>query len=85
MSEFLTHSHKTTPISRKADNTPNDLLNDTNINEFLNEWNIDKTIQSKGGLLKEQTVIESERKIYLLQRKKSKMGSNLGKTTGKIS
>ena len=48
---------------------------------FLSEWNIDQSIES-GGLLAKGKLPEPERKVYLLQRKKSKLGLGLGKTTG---
>lgn len=50
---------------------------------FNQEWNIDPTIQSKGGIYSTQNVpVESARQLYLLQRKNSKVGAGLGKTTG---
>ncbi|EKT60020.1 NADPH-dependent 2,4-dienoyl-CoA reductase [Providencia sneebia] len=54
-----------------------------NTSLFNKEWNIDTKIHSAGGLLKTaKTVIQPERQLYLLQRKNSKVGSGLGKTTG---
>lgn len=50
---------------------------------FYQEWGIDKSYQYRGGLVK-HTNIKSARKIYLCQRKKSKLGQSLGKTTGWI-
>lgn len=50
---------------------------------FSHEWGIDQTIKHRGGLCPEGTQVErSPRKIYLLQRKDSKVGDGLGKTTG---
>ncbi|HGN1704274.1 TPA: FAD-dependent oxidoreductase [Providencia rettgeri] len=50
---------------------------------FNKEWNIDTTIHSKGGITSpEKAAISSARHLYLLQRKNSKVGSGLGKTTG---
>ncbi|PHM46971.1 NADPH-dependent 2,4-dienoyl-CoA reductase [Xenorhabdus miraniensis] len=50
---------------------------------FSQEWGIDQTIIHRGGLCPEGAKAEhSPRKIYLLQRKDSKVGDGLGKTTG---
>ncbi|KMJ44214.1 2,4-dienoyl-CoA reductase [Xenorhabdus khoisanae] len=50
---------------------------------FSHEWGIDQTIMHRGGLCPEGAKAEhSPRKIYLLQRKDSKVGDGLGKTTG---
>ncbi|EQC39157.1 2,4-dienoyl-CoA reductase (NADPH2) [Saprolegnia diclina VS20] len=50
---------------------------------FSKEWGIDQSISTRGGLAKPDhpTV---ERQVYLLQRKSSKHGKGLGKTTGWI-
>jgi 2,4-dienoyl-CoA reductase (NADPH2) len=53
------------------------------IDEFCVEWGIDKSIQSPGGLIKAHDE-KSAREIYMLQRKTSKPGKGLGKTTGWI-
>lgn len=50
---------------------------------FANEWGIDLTNTSPGGLAKIDSVA-NPRQVYLLQRKASKVGKNLGKTTGWI-
>ncbi|MGM0936662.1 MAG: FAD-dependent oxidoreductase [Pseudomonadota bacterium] len=50
---------------------------------FNQEWNIDTNIHSAGGLFKHSSPpIQSPRQLYLLQRKNSKVGAGLGKTTG---
>lgn len=55
------------------------------IDAFLSEWGIDKTNSVQGGVKglkpKHKT---SDREVTLLQRKKSKFGKGLGKTTGWI-
>ncbi|HAZ7572770.1 NADPH-dependent 2,4-dienoyl-CoA reductase [Legionella sp. PATHC032] len=51
--------------------------------EFYNEWGIDISGQHRGGL-KPPQIAPSPREVYLLQRKKEKMGKRLGKTTGWI-
>ncbi|WLF85074.1 FAD-dependent oxidoreductase [Moraxella sp. ZY210820] len=51
--------------------------------KFYDEWGIDTTYQHNGGL-KMPKVEPSLRQIYLLQRKNSVVGANLGKTTGWI-
>jgi 2,4-dienoyl-CoA reductase (NADPH2) len=50
---------------------------------FYDEWGIDISGISRGGI-KIPEVPESPREVYLLQRKKEKMGKHLGKTTGWI-
>lgn len=52
-------------------------------NAFYNEWGIDLSGTHRGGL-KKPMVHPSKRHVYLLQRKKEKMGKRLGKTTGWI-
>ena len=51
--------------------------------EWLRSWGIDKDYQHPGALMPAH-IEAPERDIYLLQRKKSKVGKGLGKTTGWI-
>ena len=51
---------------------------------WLKEWGIDKNYQARGALLPDETPPPAARKIYLLQRKTTKVGAGLGKTTGWI-
>lgn len=53
------------------------------VDRFLSEWGVDKTYAQPGGLVKPGPVVP-EREIHLLQRKKTKPGADLGKTTGWI-
>jgi 2,4-dienoyl-CoA reductase (NADPH2) len=56
-----------------------------NIEQFMSQWGIDMTMQARGGVAgMPQNIEVSPRKIYLLQRKASKIGAGLGKTTGWI-
>ncbi|MCX8514378.1 MAG: NADPH-dependent 2,4-dienoyl-CoA reductase [Burkholderiales bacterium] len=70
VAEFLLHDpqHKTTTQS------------------FMQEWGIDASLRNKGGVLTAEQMSEHNplRKIYLCQRKATKIGKNLGKTTGWI-
>ncbi|EON91676.1 2,4-dienoyl-CoA reductase [Marinobacter lipolyticus SM19] len=52
---------------------------------FMREWGVDLSVEHRGGI-KGVTpeVPEPAREVYLLQRKASKVGKNLGKTTGWI-
>lgn len=50
---------------------------------FYNEWGIDISAQHRGGI-KQSIIAPSTRHVYLLQRKKEKLGKQLGKTTGWI-
>ncbi|MDH4394402.1 MAG: NADPH-dependent 2,4-dienoyl-CoA reductase [Limnobacter sp.] len=54
-----------------------------NIEKFNKEWGIDSTYANRGGIVEEQ-LETPQRKLYLLQRKNSKVGDGLGKTTGWI-
>ena len=55
------------------------------IPSFMREWGVDMTLTNRGGLLpKQDSPRHSSREIFLLQRKKSKPGKNLGKSTGWI-
>ena len=51
--------------------------------KFYAEWGIDRDYTHRGGLTHGE-VEKSERQVYLLQRKASKVGDGLGKTTGWI-
>lgn len=51
--------------------------------KWMDHWGID-TAYKKAGALKSKQVPEVHREIYLLQRKNSKPGKHLGKTTGWI-
>ena len=68
VSEYLAHSGPSTSQDIPA---------------FMKEWGIDMTFSARGGIegIKAQPA-PSEREIYLLQRKTSKVGAGLGKTTG---
>ena len=69
VSEYLTHG-KTNPSLNK--------------DEFMKEWGVDLTVSHAGGLAQDAQVEASAREVFLLQRKKSKVGAGLGKTTGWI-
>jgi 2,4-dienoyl-CoA reductase (NADPH2) len=51
--------------------------------KFFAEWGVDTTYAERGGLMPAH-IEKSPRKVYLLQRKVSKVGDGLGKTTGWI-
>ncbi|AEP30313.1 NADPH-dependent 2,4-dienoyl-CoA reductase [Brumicola nitratireducens] len=67
-SEFLSHGKQSTS---------------TDIPAFMKEWGIDMTMTARGGVegMKPQPEA-SPREIFLLQRKTTKVGAGLGKTTG---
>jgi len=70
VSEFLTHQGESPTLNKEL---------------FFKEWGIDATLENRAGLSKDQPApIPSPRTVYLLQRKTSKPGKNLGKTTGWI-
>ncbi|MEP1216591.1 MAG: NADPH-dependent 2,4-dienoyl-CoA reductase [Marinobacter sp.] len=52
---------------------------------FMREWGVDLSVEHRGGIQgMTPEVPEPAREVYLLQRKTSKVGKNLGKTTGWI-
>ena len=61
------------------------LADDIDKEEFLKYWGIDSNLKERGGLMSpERHPSPEQRQIYLLQRKKGKLGKGLGKTTGWI-
>ncbi len=61
------------------------ILTSMDADAFLHEWGVDKSYQLPGGLSPDGFQPHSSgRKVYLLQRKTSKIGQTLGKTTGWI-
>ncbi len=50
---------------------------------FMAEWGIDKSYEERGGICQPQNR-KPQRQVYLLQRKTTKPGATLGKTTGWI-
>ena len=65
MAEFLTSS---------GDSSGN------NKGSFMDEWGVDTLYREAGGL-KKPAAVQPKREIHLLQRKKTKPGAGLGKTT----
>lgn len=57
------------------------------VEDFWKEWGVDPIQERRGGLAKEGPTLPHgppKRSIYLMQRKKGKVGAGLGKTTGWI-
>ena len=70
VSEFLVHQGVSTSQNREA---------------FWKEWGIDTRLEARGGVAGIKPDIEPPaRHVFLLQRKKTKVGDGLGKTTGWI-
>ena len=70
VSEFLVHQGVSTSLDRTA---------------FWKEWGIDTTLQARGGVVGIKPELHAPaRQVFLLQRKASKVGDGLGKTTGWI-
>ncbi|WP_447825051.1 oxidoreductase [Aeromonas salmonicida] len=65
-------------VEKKADSST-----DGHRDHWLKEWGIDKQLGERGGLITPE-IDAPERQIWLLQRKESKVGDGLGKTTGWI-
>jgi len=53
------------------------------VNQFMSQWGVDMSHSTPGGL-KNPEFSSSDRELYLLQRKSTKPGAGLGKTTGWI-
>ena len=57
----------------------------TDIAQFMSQWGVDMKLDARGGIEGVEAVVPpSPRKVSLLQRKSSKVGAGLGKTTGWI-
>ncbi|NRA67925.1 MAG: NADPH-dependent 2,4-dienoyl-CoA reductase [Pseudobacteriovorax sp.] len=70
-----------------AEYLSSDLENRSSLDQdlFLEEWGIDKSLQARGGIAGiKSDIAPSKRQIYLCQRKDTKHGKSLGKTTGWI-
>ena len=68
VAEFLAHKGPSTSLDTAA---------------YMAEWGVDQSFTERGGL-KEPEWPEPARQITLCQRKRGKLGANLGKTTGWI-
>jgi NADPH-dependent 2,4-dienoyl-CoA reductase/sulfur reductase-like enzyme len=77
VAELLTAEHA--PDGHASDG---DVANPA-IEAFREEWGIDASFASRGGLMQPHEHA-GERKVWLLQRKESKVGAGLAKTTGWI-
>jgi 2,4-dienoyl-CoA reductase (NADPH2) len=70
VSEFITHQGNSTSLDRDA---------------FWHEWGIDTALEARGGVAGIKAEVPAPaRQVFLLQRKKTKVGDGLGKTTGWI-
>ncbi|MFQ2245150.1 oxidoreductase [Aeromonas enteropelogenes] len=70
-------------LVEKREEQKSDGDGDLRRDHWLKEWGIDKQLAERGGLTTPE-VDAPERQIWLLQRKESKVGDGLGKTTGWI-
>lgn len=69
VAEFITQEGKSTSLDIPA---------------FMDEWGVDMTFTNRGGVKNEKNIPPSPRQVSLLQRKETKVGEGLGKTTGWI-
>ncbi|WP_263141655.1 NADPH-dependent 2,4-dienoyl-CoA reductase [Pseudomonas sp. RIT-PI-AD] len=70
VSEFITQEGRSTSLDREA---------------FWREWGIDTRLEARGGVAGIRAQPHpAAREVFLLQRKKAKVGDGLGKTTGWI-
>lgn len=70
-------------IASLLSHSPND-DSATNVERFMVSWGVDMSLAKAGGLNGARHVEKAQRNITLLQRKRTKPGNNLGKTTGWI-
>ena len=70
IAEFLVHNPQ-------KENKDEELIS------FFNEWGVDMNYEARGAI-KTPEIKEPARKVFLLQRKSTKHGKDLGKTTGWI-
>lgn len=68
VAEYLVHDHSGTSASQ-------------DIATFMKEWGVDLNVEHRGGLVHAEKSAAA-RDIFLLQRKSSKVGAGLGKTSG---
>ena len=66
--EYLSHQGPSTSLDKDA---------------YMKEWGVDLSVSTPGGLTEPQSE-PSPRQVFLLQRKTSKVGAGLGKSTGWI-
>ncbi|XID74190.1 FAD-dependent oxidoreductase [Alkanindiges sp. WGS2144] len=66
--EYLTHEGESASLNNK---------------KFFAEWGIDESYSNRGGVTQAE-IAPSPREVFLLQRKETSVGANLGKTTGWI-
>ena len=69
VSEYLTHEGESPSLNPEI---------------WASEWKVDLAYSDRGGLLNKAHISESPREVTLLQRKTTKVGKGLGKTTGWI-
>jgi len=70
VAEYLSHKGESTSISTSS---------------FMKEWGVDMSFLARAGIEgMKPSLLKTDRKIYLLQRKNGKVGAGLGKTTGWI-
>ncbi len=70
VAEFISHSGTSASLDREL---------------FLRQWGIDMAYRGQGGLSADGPQLPpSDRQVFMLQRKDSKIGKDLGKTTGWI-
>ncbi|MBB3167946.1 NADPH-dependent 2,4-dienoyl-CoA reductase [Simiduia aestuariiviva] len=70
VAEFITHTGTSTSLDVAA---------------FMAEWGVDMTMQARGGVAGMPKQLQTaDREVWLLQRKTTKVGAGLGKTTGWI-
>ncbi len=67
VSEYLTHEGQDSSLN--------------NVETYMEEWGVDMSLKQRAGL-KPPVLSPASREIFLLQRRTTKVGSSLGKTTG---
>lgn len=82
VSEFLTSTH-VLPFEKDANGNITPQPHPQSIESWKAEWGVDTDshYDSQGGLVKPAKIMPA-REVYLMQRKKGRLGENLNKTTG---
>ena len=87
VSEFLLYGKQSDPDTITTTDTDTCPAAEVSVEDFWKEWGVDPTQEHRGGLAKDGPILphgKPDRSIYLMQRKKGKVGGGLGKTTGWI-
>lgn len=84
VADYLMHMADQKEIDESIEVPLDKKVDEKSVQAFLQDWNIDSSAAQLSSLDTTSGQKFNERQIYLLQRKKGKLGKTLGKTTGWI-